>query len=119
MDIANFINVNVNVLVHQDNGTNNPFSGKARVWFSQVVPTTLIPGYKAFSTYDPGFDNNMLESGGTIPTFRAEKGSSFAVVIKEEEKFSIPVFMALKVSFLLRTAMQFQQIQPVLLLLMH
>ena len=84
LDLALFTSVTEALQVQADLGV-MPFVGKARVWFSPVVPDTDIPGPKAFGSYDSGFDNNVFDSTiGGMPTFKAEIGSKYGIKVLEE-----------------------------------
>lgn len=84
LDLALFTSVTEALQIQADLGV-TPFVGKARVWFSPVVPGTDIPGPKAFGSYESGFDNNVFDSTiGGMPTFKAEIGSKYGIKVLEE-----------------------------------
>ncbi|MFZ5952922.1 MAG: hypothetical protein ACOYXC_19620, partial [Candidatus Rifleibacteriota bacterium] len=90
MDLSKFTNINVNCQVKQDNGMITPFWGKARIFFSPIVPGTETPGWRAFAKgdYEPGLDNNMLETS-MLPVFRGEIGSRFTIAAREEYPYGL------------------------------
>jgi|GEM_PF-4433958 len=89
LDLSNFTNIHAYAWVKQDNGEIATFTGRARLYFSPTVPGSdpVMPGYRAFGSgdWDPGFDNNMIETGNSnMAVFRGEIGASFTLVAKEE-----------------------------------